>query len=191
MISPNLLTRLAAPRDAGRYDGLTMIFHWTTVVLVVALFALAETWDFVPHGEPRAVYQNLHVSLGILLAAVLVLRLIWRLSGGRRLPDLPAGIMGLLAKIMHVALYVLLMAQVTLGFLLRWYQGETFSFFGLFTIPPIVAPDRVADNIYQNRHNIVAWTIIVLAGGHALIALLHHYLLRDGILRRMLPTRSR
>ena len=33
----------------------------------------------------------------------------------------------------------------------------------------------------------VAWTIIVLASLHAAMALIHHYILKDGLLKRMQP----
>lgn len=36
-----------------------------------------------------------------------------------------------------------------------------------------------------------AWTILVLAGLHAAAALFHHYVLKDDVLRRMLPVSPR
>jgi cytochrome b561 len=61
------------------YDGLTMALHWITAFLVVALFALAEIWGFLPRGTPlRHGMQSLHVSLGLTLAAVFAVRLCCR-----------------------------------------------------------------------------------------------------------------
>ena len=72
--------------------------------------------------------QSLHVSFGLLFAAVLVARIVWRLTAGRRLPRASGGIWGLAGSSMHVLLYVLMAAQVVLGFLFRWAQGEAFTF---------------------------------------------------------------
>ncbi|HEY9345873.1 MAG TPA: cytochrome b/b6 domain-containing protein, partial [Inquilinus sp.] len=177
------------PTDQSRYDRATILLHWLTAGLVVTLFLLAEGWGFVPR-DIRKAGQSLHISLGILLAAVLVTRLLWRGSAGRRLPQANTGLLHWAASAAHLALYALLAAQVTLGFLFRWAQGEPFQFFGLFDVPAAFAPDHDLADTIGNLHNTVAWTIIVLAGLHAAAALIHHYALRDGVLRRMLPGRG-
>ena len=67
------------------YDGLAIALHWITALLVVTLFALAEIWGFLPRGTPlRHGMQSLHISLGVMLAAVFLLRLVWRNTGARR-----------------------------------------------------------------------------------------------------------
>jgi len=170
----------------SRYDRTTITLHWLTAGLVVTLFLLAEGWGFVPR-DIRKAGQSLHISLGILLAAVLVARLAWRGSAGRRLPPANTGLLHIAAKAAHHLLYLLLAAQVTLGFLFRWAQGEPFAFFGLFDVPPAFASDPDLADTIGGLHNLVAWTLIVLAGLHAAAALFHHHLLRDGVLRRMLP----
>jgi cytochrome b561 len=90
----------------------------------------------------------------------------------------------------HFALYLLLIVQAGLGFGLRWVQGETFSFFGLFSVPALIAPNRGLERVLETWHNITAWTLIYLVAGHAAAALIHHYAAKVGILRRMLPMRS-
>ncbi len=193
VIGEDAQTSLAVPRNVGRYDGFTITLHWLTAVLVIALFALAEIWNnFVARGTPvRHSMQLLHVSLGLALAAVFVVRLAWRTTRGRSLPHDRSNLPDLLASAMHVVLYLLLTAQIVLGFLYRWAQGEEFTFFGLFTVPPAFAPDRALAHTFDTLHYDAAWIIIVLAFGHAMAALVHHYLLRDGILRRMLPGATR
>lgn len=170
-----------------RYDSWTICLHWLTALLVIGLFAAAYVWNSLPPGTPlRKWLQAIHISFGLLFTVVFVVRLFWRTSGGRKLPS-EAGLMGFLSKAMHILLYVLLTAQIVLGFLLRWAQGEPFLFFGLFSVPSLFGPDKPLAHIFEWLHNYAAWTIIILAAGHALAALAHHYLLRDGVLRRMLP----
>ncbi|WP_158742135.1 cytochrome b [Acidisphaera sp. L21] len=185
------LSGFAAPRDAGRYDAFTILLHWLTALLVVLLFGLAITFNYLGRGTPlRHNLQLVHVSFGIGLAAVFVVRLIWTLAGARALPRPTAGAADMLARAMHALLYLLLASQIVLGFLYRWAQGEEFTFFGLFAIPPAFAPDRPWARTFDGLHYYVAWTLIVLAAGHAAAALLHHYILRDGVLRRMLPVKA-
>jgi cytochrome b561 len=176
----------------SRYDGVTITFHWLTAFLVIALFASALTWDELAKGTPlRKGLQSLHISMGILLAATVVVRIVWRFLHRHDLPPSTTGLQHLAAKIVHLALYVLLVAQVTLGFLFRWAQNEPFYFFGLFEIPRLIDLDHSLAGTFAVRHYYVAWTIIILAGCHAVVALAHHYVLKDRVLARMLPMKPR
>jgi len=176
----------AVARPEG-YDGLAMALHWITAVLVITLFALAEIWGFLPRGTPlRHALQALHVSLGLTLAAVFALRLVWRNTGARRVLPLVSGAQHLAALVMHGGLYALLALQIVLGLLFRWAEGPA-GFFGLFAIPSPLIIGKAAHHEIGYLHDKVAWLIIILAGGHAAIALAHHFILRDQVLQRMLP----
>lgn len=170
------------------YDSVTILLHWLTFVLVVLLFALAQTWGFLQHGTPiRKELQSLHISLGIILAVVIMVRLIWRAVVGRHLPVLTEGWTAWAAKFVHFALYVLLVAQIIMGFLYRWAQAESFMFFGVFPVRFATSKNITLDHTFGDIHNFLAWTIIILVSFHSAAALLHHYWLRDNVLRRMLP----
>jgi cytochrome b561 len=171
-----------------RYDAITILLHWGTALLVVTLFGLAEFWGFLPRGTPlRHEVQGLHISLGLALAAVLALRIAWRLGFGRTLPEIESTLPYWAAKSVHYLLYILLIVQVALGFLFRWAQGEAFTFFGLFTIPSAFAADKSLARTIGEAHDLAGWGIVLLAGLHAAAALFHHYALRDGTIKRMLP----
>lgn len=170
-----------------RYDPATLFFHWLTAALVIALFATAQLWGFLAKGTAlRHNLQALHISMGIALAVVIAGRLLWRLTQGRRLQSLP-GMAGLAAKAGHALLYGLLLAQIVLGFMFRWAQGETFEFFGLLTVPALMAPNPEWRHTLGALHENVAWALIILSGLHAVVALAHHWWLKDGVLLRMLP----
>ena len=174
--------------STARYDRVTICLHWLSALLVIALFAAAYIWNDLPKGTPlRKSLQSLHISLGILFTVVFLVRLFWRTSRGRKLASTETGIVRILSKSVHHVLYLLLAAQVLLGYLLRWAQGEPFMFFGLFSIPAAFAPDKALAGWFEWLHNYAAWTIIILAFGHAVAALTHHYWLRDNVLKRMLP----
>ena len=115
----------------SRYDNITIAFHWLTAILVIALFGTAFAWGYLPRNIHHLL-EGVHVSLGIALAAVLVGRLVWRLTAGRKLAAIGNAVTAPLSKLVHALLYALLAVQVGLGFGLRWLQGEDFSFFGLF-----------------------------------------------------------
>jgi cytochrome b561 len=69
------------------YDTMTIVLHWATVSLVVVLWILGQTSDWWPRGPLRDASWSLHVTLGFVLAVILLARIIWRLGPGRALPN--------------------------------------------------------------------------------------------------------
>ncbi|HVI88980.1 MAG TPA: cytochrome b/b6 domain-containing protein [Dongiaceae bacterium] len=174
------------------YDGLTILLHWTTALLVVILFVLAQTWNLLERGTPlRHMLQSLHVSLGLVFTAVLAARLLWRAIAGRKLVQMSGGFAGFAAKAMHYLLYVLLVVEAALGWSFRWAAGDPLSLFGLFSIPSPFDFTVEQRHAIAAAHNWVAISILLLAGAHALAAIFHHYALKDGILSRMVPILKR
>lgn len=183
----DVATRIAAGDDSTNYDNVAISLHWLTALLVVVLFGLAETWDYFAKPT-RESLQNLHVSLGVLLTLIVLARIIWRLIPGHQASSLVGEWVKLASKSVHYLLYLLLVAQVCLGFAFRWAQGHPVSFFGLFAIEgPYGALERPTRSLIHTLHDYVGWAIIIIAFGHALAALYHHYKLRDRVLGRMLP----
>jgi cytochrome b561 len=136
--------------------------------------------------------ESLHISLGVLLTAAVVARIVWRLIPGHQRPAIVSGWVKLASKAVHYLLYLLLVAQAGLGFALRWAQGHAVSFFGLFAIPgPYGALDRPTRHTLHSLHEYGGWAIVIVAFCHALAALYHHYKLHDRVLARMLPLARR
>jgi cytochrome b561 len=184
----NAATRIAAGNDRTRYDDFAIALHWLTVLLVLMQFASAELWDLAQRPLKHFMIVG-HMSFGILLAAVIVIRLIWRFLPGHRMRPATTGPVEIISKAVHSLLYVLLVAQAGLGFVLRWSGNESMNFFALL-IPPFFPPfSKHAHHLVGEAHNYVGWAIIILAAGHAIAALVHHHLLRDDVLWRMLPER--
>ena len=184
------VTCFAAGDDGMVYDGVAIALHWATAALVIANFALAQTWDWFVKPT-RALMENTHMSFGVLLTAVILARLVWRLIPGHQVSSIEAGWMRLASKTTHYFLYTLLVIEAALGFTFRWGAGRPMEFFGL-GIPPLIG--QMAKPVTHNLreiHNWVGWAIIVLASLHALAALYHHYVLKDRVLVRMLPRGAR
>ena len=185
MSKPNEQSRERAAR-AEVYDSLTLFFHWLTVLFVIALFGTSLVWNYIAPRDRfwRSLMESTHVSLGILFALLILVRIVWRLTSSRRLAPEP-GISGVLSRIMYGALYLLLAIEAVLGFVLRWVQGEEFALFGLFTIPALIGENRGIARSVESFHNWAAWAIVILALGHAAVALFHHYVLTDAVMERM------
>ncbi|MBV8456124.1 MAG: cytochrome b [Acetobacteraceae bacterium] len=179
----------ARPRSAGRkyrYDLLEITLHWATAVLVVALYSLAQIWSFFPEATQTEL-KSVHASLGLLLAVVLVCRIGWRAGPGRGVLPATTGLMELVSKLVHYMLYVLLVAVVGFGLCMRWAAHGEISFFDLLAVPsPFPVTDSLAHSLLP-MHGWAASALIILAGLHACAALFHHFVLRDRVLRRMMP----
>lgn len=184
--APIVATRIAAGDDLTRYDDFAIALHWLTVILVLLQFGLAELWDFASRPTKHLMIVS-HMSFGILLAVIIVVRIFWRVAPGHRVQPATTGFVEFAARAVQYFLYALLCVQATLGFVLRWSGNEAMSLFGL-QIPPFFPPfSKPTHHLVAEAHNYAGWAIIILAAGHAAAALFHHFYLRDGVLWRMLP----
>lgn len=171
------------PRSASRYDNATIALHWLTAGLVIGLWGLAQVIDLFPSGAPRVAARSTHIALGVLLALVLAVRLLWRGTGGTALPPANTGMMGRLASAMHVALYVLVVCVVIGGIANTWVRGD--SIYGLFRIPSFAPGDKAMRRLVGEVHELGANLILLIAGAHAAAALWHQYVVKDRLMARM------
>ena len=181
-------TRIIAGDDKTHYDRVSIWLHWLTALLVITQFALALLWDGFGRPAHRTMVM-LHMSFGIILTLLIVTRIVWRLMPRHQVPSLEAGWVGRAAKGVHYLFYVLLAAEAVLGFLTRWWEGRAMSFFGLLIPGPFGEGNRPTHEMLMEWHEKIGWAIIIVALGHAAAALYHHFVLKDRVLRRMLPGR--
>ena len=166
-----------------RYDRTTVALHWLTAALVVALWGLGQTIDFFPKGTARVYARSVHISLGGVLLTVLALRIAWRIGAGARLPAAASGWLGRLGAWMPRVLYALLVGTVLLGVANAWERGD--NLFNLYRIPAYDAANEALRQTIEDWHAVCANVLLAASGVHAAAALLHQFVLKDGLLRRM------
>ncbi len=171
-----------------RYDRRTIVLHWLTAALVVSLWVLGQTIDWFAKGDPRVFARSTHITLGVVLALVLVARVSWRL-GGRAVHLPPAGAAWLdkVATATHWLLYGLLFVSVALGIANAFVRGD--AIFNLFKIQALDPGNKSLVAAVEELHALATNTLLVVAFLHAAAALMHHFVWKDGVLRRMLPAR--
>ena len=167
-----------------RHDPVTIGLHWVTAFLVAALWAIGQTVNVFPNGPLRVDYRSVHIVFGVVLAVVVLLRLAWRLSRQQTLPPLDDGLLLIVARATHWALYALLVITLALGIVYSLAQGEVI--FNVLRIPQMAANQAQAHELH-GWHALAANATLIVAGVHAAAALFHHYVIRDETLRRMLP----
>jgi cytochrome b561 len=177
-----------AVSELVRYDRRSIAMHWLTAALVAALWALGQTIDWFPKGDPRSLARSVHISLGIALALVLIWRIQWRLGGGVHLAPAGAGWLDRLATLTHWVLYLLLVGTVALGIANAWIRGDTL--FNALTIPAFDPGNKSLRETVEDWHGLAANVLLFVALFHAAAGLLHHFVMKDGVLQRMLPPRK-
>jgi cytochrome b561 len=169
------------------YDRRTIALHWLTAALVISLWLLGQTIDWFPKGSPRAIARSSHIALGVGLAFVLIRRIWWRLSDGVHMPPASSSALDRIATLTHKVLYLLLVGTVLLGIANAWVRGDTL--FMLLKIPAFDPGNTALRESVEELHSWSANLLLIVAGLHAAAALVHHFVLKDDILRRMLARR--
>ena len=173
------------------YSTPTKVIHWLTALLVLAAFI------YGPGGSEQRVYsaardfdRQLHESIGLCILALVVVRIAWRAFDRRPDPLAVARWMRLAAVAVQAALYALLFALPITAISGAWLEGHPLTLLGPISIPPPLAESHALGARIAEVHTWLGDLIMWLAGVHAGAALLHHYVLKDDVLRAMLPHRS-
>ncbi|WP_116474697.1 cytochrome b [Zobellella maritima] len=170
-----------------KYSVAIRLLHWVTALLVLGLFGVGLWMRSL--GYYDALYQVLpywHKSVGFLLAALVVVRLLTRWMAALPGPlDSHQQWERLLARLMHWLLYGLLFALFISGYLIATADDRPASFFGWFDIPVLFAPFENQEEVAGLIHEYCAWSLIGLVVLHALAAVKHHWLDQDDTLKRM------
>jgi cytochrome b561 len=165
------------------YDNTTIRLHWISAFLVAALWLVGQTADWFPRGPLRGAAWSTHFTLGALLLALYVWRVAWRFGGGRRLPGIGSPAMVKLAAAGQGIIYLLLALVMAIGIVNLYAKGA--SVWGLIDFPRI--SDKELGHTISEVHEWTANILLLLAAGHAVLAVAHHYVLRDETLARMAP----
>jgi len=173
-------------QTSPNYDGLTIWLHWAVVILIAAQWLGAELVDLTPRPMHK-LYWSIHILLGVLFAAVVIFHILWRLTGGRKLPASNEEGWRSATQVMHTLLFWLPLLLAALGLGIVFARGWTL--FNSIVIPMMPGGSKHLSGQIHAVHEWTAHVVVVLALGHAGAALYHRYALRDGVLQRMLPGR--
>lgn len=171
-----------------RWGAVSKFFHWTIVVLIITQWVLAEAAEDMPNGLEKFATLARHKSIGITILTLALLRLLWRWLNPT--PELPTTLKPherWLARGTHFLLYVLLFAQPISGWIMSNAENFPVSYFGWFTLPDLVQPDKQFGKFMEEVHHWLFRGIVAVAIVHIFAAFWHHLRLKDDVLKRMLP----
>jgi cytochrome b561 len=179
--------------SSAHYGAVAMTFHWLVLALVLISWASGQFGDELPRGAARAAGLFAHISAGLAIVVCVIARLLWRLAD----PP-PAAETTFLGKwsdwsgrAVHYALYALLVIIPAIGIAVQFARGNALPLFGLFEIASPWRADRAFAHDLKEVHEVLANGMMILIGLHAAAALVHHFILGDRTLARMLPGAAR
>lgn len=175
----------------ARYGSLTIGIHWLMLLLFVAVYGTIELRELFEKGsDPREALKTWHFMFGMLVFVLVWPRIAARLSGPTPAirPEPPVW-QQLSAKLLHLALYALMIAMPISGWLLLSASGKPVPFFGL-ELPALIDENKDFAKQLKELHELAGTAGYYLIGLHVAAALYHHYIKRDDTLTRMLPERK-
>ncbi len=174
---------------SGRYTPTAIALHWLLAVMIASAFCIGLYMADLRISPLRLKLYNWHKWLGMVVLALSVLRLMWRLSHKPPRPLPGPRWQTRVASVLHGTLYVLFFAVPVLGWAMSSASGFPVVPFGLIALPDLVAPNRDLADLLRAVHRYAAWTLSGMVLLHVAAAIKHQFIDRDGILERILPLR--
>lgn len=167
------------------YGWVAICLHWVVALAVFGMFGLGLYMVELTYYD--AWYKgslDLHKSAGLTIAALVFARLTWKFINPTPVGLSTKPLENLAGHLAHIALYLIMAALFISGYLISTADGHGIEVFGLFSVPATLTGDNQED-IAGDIHEWLAWGLISLVALHALAALKHHFINKDGTLVRM------
>ena len=173
-----------------RYTGVAIALHWVLALMITGAFAVGLYMVDLPFSMQRLKLYNWHKWAGVIILALSAGRLLWRLTH-RPPADLPMPAwQARAAHAAHQALYVLFFAVPLSGWAYSSAAGFPIVLFGMLPLPDFVPVSRELADTIKPFHGWLAKGLAAIVVLHVAGALKHHFVDRDGLLKRMQPGRT-
>jgi len=172
----------------ARWGHIAQFLHWLIVALIIVQVILANIAEDLPIGVKKLAMFARHKSVGITILALAVIRLLWRWANPT--PKLPTTLRPYertLAGLTHFGLYLILFAMPLTGWMMTSARGFPVSWFGFFQLPDFVPKNDALYNAMKETHDTLSLVLYAIVFLHVAAALKHHFVMKDDVLRRMLP----
>jgi len=169
------------------YGTTAKVFHWLIVGLLLIQFPIGWFMSDVHGGMKPGTPMIFHVSFGITILALIVLRFVWRLTH----PIAPESSLPtwqrLSSEAVHWLLYLLVFATTATGWLFASFRGWVVSYFFVVPLPMLAAESASGVHRIDGWHQFFEWTLLIMISVHVAAAMIHIFVYRDRIMQRMLP----
>ena len=177
----------AIPTTTARYSLTAILLHWLLALAIITAFCVGLYMTGLPFSMERLKLYNWHKWAGVTILVLSAGRLLWRLFH-KPPADLPMPAwQAMAAHATHGLLYAAFFAVPLSGWAYSSAAGFPIVWFGLLPLPDLVAPDKALAETLKQAHHLLAYALAALVLAHVGAALKHHFIDRDGLIKRMLP----
>lgn len=193
--------------SASRYTKTAVVLHWLIAIGIFGMFALGwfmsglpkeapkqiaydlfnwgiYTWQLAEEASPRTFYFNLHKSIGVTLFALILIRILWRIT--HKPPALLSSYKAWERKLAtgaHHLLYLLMIALPVSGVIMATYSKYGIKWFGIPFIKGL--DDTPMREVFENVHEAIGLVVLVVLVLHIVGALKHKFIDKDETMKRM------
>ena len=168
------------------YGFISKLLHGLIALIVLIMLVMGVSFDYIPKNI-EIVLMPIHKSLGVTLLFLMFFRLIWWCANP--VPQLPNHMKHwekILARLVHGLFYILLILMPLTGIVMTLAGGHPLPFWSMGEIHLSFIPLNKALSHWMNAwHAYLAWIIFALFFLHTVAALKHHFIDKDGLLKRM------
>lgn len=161
------------------YNRLSIILHWATVLVILALY-------FTHEGRRGGAVYAFHVGFGALTGVFLIWRIIRRTMRGMPEKSAQSSVLNLMSKLVISGFGLAILVTVVTGYLLPWTRGSALDVFGLFAIPSPIPAIHWLHEFSEEAHELAANAIMLLLALHVAGALKHILFDKDDVVQRIL-----
>ena len=169
------------------YGTTAKVFHWLIVALLIVQFPLGWLMPDIHRGMKPGDAMTFHISFGITILALIVLRFFWRITH----PVAPASSLlawqQLISEAVHWLLYALVFATTMTGWIFASERGWSISLFFATPLPMLPIEGSLLARSIGNWHGTMEWSLFLVIGAYVAAAMAHTFIFRDRIMQRMLP----
>ena len=169
-----------------KYGAIAKLFHWTIVVLLAIQLPLGWLMPDIRRGMAPGEAMTLHVSIGITVFVLIVLRLVWRLTHPVAPESTLPGWQRLGSEAVHWMLYFIVLATTLTGWSFEAARGWQIRLYGLARLPSLVPEGSTLGHALGELHASLVWVLVALVSVHVLAALVHLLVYKDRVMHRML-----
>lgn len=173
------------------YTGTAKVLHWLVALIIIGLFVLGQYMSDLSMSPRKLQLYSWHKWFGVTVFLLVLVRLGWRLT--HQPPRLPAQmpkLQQLASHVGHMTLYGLMLAIPISGWLMSSAKGYQTVWFGVLPIPDLLGKDKLLGDLLAELHGALNGLLMFIVVIHVIAALKHHFIDRDDVLKRMLPSRK-
>ncbi len=186
---------MAFANSSERYGTITKALHWSVFLLFVYQYLGANLMTRIGRdgrflGMGQNTLYDWHKSIGLVILALMVLRVIWRNSSG--LPDWSPLLTESERRLSHrleMMVYAMLFAMPISGYLFVMAGNYGVKLFGSWPLPNPIGKVPALATLSWILHVLFAYVAVVFIAWHVGHGLKKHLEAGGGFLERMLPQR--